>query len=146
MTELFLVNNTRLPPGEIHRILREEGPRDAKMIAAYEVTRTSFVDAAARTAEDMFVERFQDRTVQSHLPAVVIDSDHPTLFTVVRACMTSEHSNTYLRQLITQGAVDVNDRPTEDVRTVVHIPDGGVVVKVGKRNWFRVVVGDHAPL
>ena len=92
-------------------------------------------------AERAWFERtFSERRTPEELPQREVVDPAPTALSLLRAAFPPEEkSNSELRRLITQGAVQVDGTPVRDPEAVVGVPPAGVVVKVGKRRWFRVV-------
>lgn len=144
MIELILVNNTRLPLPEVAEIMRAENPRDAKMRAAFEVTRIFHGDAAAEEAKQSFVTRVQKGDVDENAPEVTLESPHPTLIDLLRSVLGSDTSNGELRRLIDQGSVKLDGEKWTDRDAVVTIPPDGLNLKVGKKRWFKVLAKEAA--
>ena len=139
MIKLILVNNTRIPLDEVDRILAAENPRDAKMRAAFEVTRIFHGEDKATSAQEKFVTLVQKKEVSEDLPRVSIKHQKPTLFELAKACLGKETSNSEVRRLIRQGAIRVDGIQKDDSEAVVKLPNNGVVVKVGRKRWFKAV-------
>lgn len=139
MIRLILVNNTRIPLDEVDRILAAKNPRDAKMRAAFEVTRIFHGENEATSAQEKFVTLVQKKEVSEDLPRVSIKYQKPTLFELARACLGKETSNSEVRRLISQGAIRIDGIQKDDSDAVVKIPNNGVVVKVGRKRWFKAV-------
>jgi tyrosyl-tRNA synthetase len=60
------------------------------------------------------------------------------LLSILNKCLP-EMSNSELRRLVEQGGVKIDGKEIKnDVKEDVNIPRAGLVLKVGKRNWFRI--------
>lgn len=139
MTEIILVNNTRVPLDEIQEILAGH-PLEAKKRAAFEVVKIFHGKSAAKQAKVKFEALVQGKDVDTQeLPEVEVAQTNPSVFSIVRECLDSDTSNSQVRRLIDQGAVKVNGKKFEDQDREVKIPEDGVAVRVGKKRWFRVV-------
>jgi tyrosyl-tRNA synthetase len=139
MIELILVNNTRLPLTEVAEIMQLPNPRDAKLRAAFEVTRLFHGEAAATEARERFGALVQRGESAENVPEVAIDSAEHTVFSLVRAVLSpTEFSNRQVRELIAEGAVKVNGEKYADQDAPLVIPATGLDLKVGKKLWFKV--------
>ena len=140
MIRPILVNNTRIPLDEVDQILATGNPRDAKMRTAFEITRIFHGDEKATAAQEKFVTLVQKKETTDDLPRVVFDDQKPTLLQLVKHCLGNEASNSEVRRLIKQGAVKVDGNQKREGDTEVEIPERGMTVKVGKKQWFRVTL------
>jgi tyrosyl-tRNA synthetase len=139
MIEIILVNNTRLPLSEIATILKVPNPRDAKMRAAFEVTRIFHGEDAAKEANERFVRLVQAGESDENVPEVSLDESERTVFSLMREVLTAEEfSNQEIRRLIEQGSIKINGEKCTDRDAAVSIPAEGLDLKVGKKRWFKV--------
>ena len=138
MIKVFLVNNTRLPLAGIDKLIKEKNPRDAKMFTAYEVTKIFHGEKGAVASQESFIKKFQKKETPDDLPEVKIGAVSATLFDILKKCL-AETSNSDIRRLIVQGAVKVGEVAGKNLEEIVEIPTAGVIIKVGKRQWFKVV-------
>jgi tyrosyl-tRNA synthetase len=137
MIRVFLVNNTRIPLDEIDTILKGH-PRDAKMRTAFEITKLFHGEEKAQKAQESFVRAFQQKAMPTDVAKVSISAESVTIYDALKVCLPTE-SGTALRRLFEQGAVKVDDVVHRDPRQIITLSDEGIVIKSGKRNWFRVV-------
>jgi len=137
---------TDVPPEEIQELegaVRTD-PMAAKMRLASEIVRRYHGDEAAEAEREWFTRTFRERKAPADAP-VVVAPDEPTIYAVLRRAFPSdEKSNSELRRLLSQRAVEVDGEVVTDPDAPVAIPEDGVFVKVGKRNWFRVVPPDRS--
>lgn len=139
MIRVFLINNTRVPLSEIDRILSAPNPRDAKLRAAYEVCRFFHDEAAAADAQQKFASLVQRKDTAVEIPEMHLGATNASLYEVVKRCIGDELSNSEIRRMIQQRAVKVDGVANDDTETTIAVPPEGVVVRLGKKKWFRVL-------
>lgn len=139
MIKIFLINNTRMPLAEIEELLLADNPRDAKMKTAYEITKIFHGADKAQIASDAFVQKFQKRETPDEMPVITATKSELTLLEIVKQCLP-ETSNSELKRLITQGGVKLDNEAKIESEEKIVITKEGVVVKAGKRNWFKIVI------
>lgn len=138
MTEVFLVNNTRIPLEEIVSLERSLGPKEFKMKTAYEVVKIFYGEKQAEEAQADFVTKFQKKEIPDEMIEVGLGDTKTDLLSILNKCLP-EMSNSELRRLVEQGGVKIDGKETKnDVKEDVNIPRAGLILKVGKRNWFRI--------
>ena len=133
---------TVMAPEQLEEVRRlsQVKPMEAKLRLATQIVRRYHGDQVAAAERAWFERTFSERKTPEELPQLEVVDPAPTALSLLRAAFPSEEkSNSELRRLITQGAVQVDGTPVRDPEAVVGVPPGGVVVKVGKRRWFRVV-------
>lgn len=138
MIRHFLVCNTRLPLDDIDQILQAENPRDAKMVAAFEVTKVFHGEEIAKEAQRKFVRLVQKKEVAEDVPEVSMGTSSLSLFNLLRKGLDSSYSNTRIRQLIKQRSVKINGEVIDDSDRVISLGDS-VNVRVGKKVWFKAI-------
>ncbi len=138
MIRVFLVNNTRLPLSEIDAIMAAENPRDAKMRAALEVTQIFHGLASAQAAQAAFVQKFQKRETPDDLVSVALGAESLSLLDILQQCLPSS-SKGELKRLLIQGGVKLDQETQTAPDTIITIPENGLVLKAGKRQWFKLV-------
>lgn len=138
MIKVFLINNTRLPLDEIEKILLADNPRDAKMRTAFEVTRIFHSDSEAQAASDAFVQKFQKRETPDEMETINVGASEVSAFDMVKK-LISDLSNGDIKRLFTQGGIKMNTETKSQLDELITIPKEGLVVKVGKRKWFKVI-------
>jgi tyrosyl-tRNA synthetase len=139
MIKIFLINNTRMPLTEIEELLLAANPRDAKMKTAYEITKIFHGEDNAQMASDAFVQKFQKRETPDEMPTVTVVKSELSLLEIVKQCLP-DTSNSELKRLITQGGVKIDNQTKNEPEEVITITSDGLVVKAGKRSWFKIVV------
>jgi tyrosyl-tRNA synthetase len=139
MIKVFLINNTRMPLAEIEELLLAANPRDAKMKTAYEITKIFHGETNAQIASDAFVQKFQKRETPDEMPIITAAKSELTLLEIVKQCLP-ETSNSELKRLITQGGVKLDNETKIESEEKITLTKEGIVVKAGKRNWFKVII------
>lgn len=138
MIEVLLVNNTRLPLEEIERLKGFENPMDAKLVAAFEITKIFHGEGQAESARERFATQVRRRETPDDAPVISMGSSDPGLLGVVIKCNPGE-SNSSNRRLILQGGVRVDGHQEKNPREVISVHTEGVIVRVGKKKIFKVV-------
>ena len=95
----------------------------------------------AQKEREWFVRVFSERGVPEGLPVVILEQTEPTVLQLLHSCLPSR-SMSELRRLVQQGAVEANGQKLLDPSSTVKTA-GGLVLKVGKRSWFRIKGRDH---
>lgn len=138
MIKVFLVNNTRILLEEIEEIIKIENQRDAKMRAAFEVTRIFHGDQKAAFAQESFVTKFQKRIVPKDIEIIHVGIQEIPLFDIIKKIMP-ETSNSDIKRLIFQGGIKINSEMNRNLYEKIDIPEKGLNFKIGKKKWFKVI-------
>jgi len=138
MISVFLVNNTRMPLQEIEKLLKSENPRDAKMKTAWEIVKLIKEEEEANHAQENFVQKFQKREAPMDLAGISMNANEVSLLDILKKCLPKK-SGADLRRLLDQGGVKIADDVKTDGQEKVVIPAEGLVLKAGKKDWFRIV-------
>ena len=132
---------TLVPLDEVSRI--EQGLRDGsvhpmqakKQLAAAIVERYHGPQVAA-AADTWFRDTFSQREVPADLPSVRV-CGMPDVLRLLALCLPGK-SRSDLRRLVQQNGVKLNDEKLS-LMEAPHALRTGDVLKVGKRQWFRIV-------
>jgi tyrosyl-tRNA synthetase len=115
-------------------------PRDAKFELGMEIVARFHSDAAARSARDEFVARFQQGAMPEEIPDVALDSRDGQLglaHLLKGAGLVGSTSEAF--RMIKQGAVRIDGERVED--RGLHMAAGSThVYQVGKRKFARVTL------
>lgn len=116
-------------------------PRDVKMRLAREIVSIYHGEEKAKQAEEEYVSVFQKGELPSDMPIVPI-ADHKALeaqeiLEVFFFGQGEKKSRSDIRRLIEQGAIIYQGKKLTDPRERIS-PNQGDIVKVGKRQWFKV--------
>lgn len=115
-------------------------PRDAKMALAYEVVKIYKGEEAANKGKDNFIRVFQEKEKPLEIPEVKIDFEGDEIGVLdlfVKAGLTS--SNGEGRRLITEKGLRIDDKLVEEVDKRVSIPESGLLLQRGKKQFARVI-------
>lgn len=137
MIEPILINDTRISLEDIAALNIKDNPRNAKIFAATEVVSIFFGRDAAENARQIFLDTFSNKTFPEDAPVIEIESGNITALDLLKLCKSD--SNSELRRLLKQGAVNLNgERITEESGEL--LIDSEAQLKVGKRGFFRIKV------
>ncbi len=130
---------TRWTPDTISRLeddLRESRlhPRDAKMRLAREIVGAFYGDASAVTAQDEFVQVFQERTAPEDMPDFKLKSGQTVLDVLIEAGLAASRKEA--RRLVEQRGVKLDGEVLDEGSGI--FPHTGVL-QVGRRRFIRVI-------
>jgi tyrosyl-tRNA synthetase len=138
MIKVFLVNNTRMSLSEIESLLKSENPRDAKMKTAWEIVKLIKGEEEANHAQENFVQKFQKREAPMDLAEISLGTSEELLMNILKKCLPKK-SGSDLRRLLDQGAVKISEDVKSDGQEKINIPVEGLVLKAGKKDWFKII-------
>jgi tyrosyl-tRNA synthetase len=108
-------------------------PRDAKMKVAFEIVSVFYGEPEARSAQEAFVRRFQQKEIPDEMPEHALEPGQTILDVILSARMSASKSEA--RRLIDQKGVRLDGEVLE--RGDAAFPHPGVL-QVGKRKFLRV--------
>lgn len=120
-------------------VLDGANPRDIKILLAKEIIGRYHNEAAAESAHQDFVQRFQKNAIPDDLPEVTLNAgaEGIAIANLLKDAGLVGSTSEALR-MIKQGAVKVDGDKLEDGKLVVNA--GEAVYQVGKRKFARVTV------
>ncbi|MDX1268139.1 MAG: tyrosine--tRNA ligase [Oceanisphaera sp.] len=120
-------------------VLDGANPRDIKILLAKEIIGRYHNEAAAESAHQDFVQRFQKNAIPDDLPEVTLNAgaEGIAIANLLKDAGLVGSTSEALR-MIKQGAVKVDGDKLEDGKLVVQA--GEAVYQVGKRKFARVTV------
>ena len=148
--ERFFLTFTFLPVEECRELGAAEGAEinKSKERLAYEVTALLHGKEEAEKAREGARAAFAGGTDKSGIPSTSIDSAEfekginvLDLFSRTSLCSSKSEA----RRLVVQGGARINDVKIEDVDALIdtsRINNGELILKAGKKRFFRIVVGD----
>lgn len=111
-------------------------PRDAKFELAKIIVEAYHGPKTAKLAQTEFVRIFREHEAPSETPTFKLPATPlSVLDLLVRLKLTVSKSQA--KQLVEQGAVEVNGRPCKDWRAKI-TPKNGMLIKVGKRRFAKI--------
>jgi tyrosyl-tRNA synthetase len=148
--EQFLLRFTFLPVGEIRALCaaKDEAINEAKRRLAFEITSLVHGEAAARGSADASRAAFSEGGPKdlSAVPSVEMDSAGlekgigvVELFVRAGLCATKSDA----RRLVSQGGAYVGRKNVTDIDAVIRADaaeDGTILLRAGKKRYFRVIV------
>jgi tyrosyl-tRNA synthetase len=120
------------------RPLIEAKPRDAKILLAQALVARYHGDKAAEHEHEWFTNAISHGGVPEDIPSLPVMADRIDCFELVKLTRP-EKSNSDTRRLIKQGGVELNGKKIAEPETVLGLATNDIL-KVGKRNWYRIVV------
>lgn len=136
----LLTNTPETQLDEVRKALTaNENPMDYKKSLAKTITALYHPDSAD-AAEAFFERTVQEKQPPTQQPVVLLPSSSLELFEIVKACLPEE-SNSALRRLIEQGAVEFfpsGEKPNKPQQLCTIEPT--TTVRIGKRRYFSLKV------
>ncbi|MFZ2187688.1 MAG: tyrosine--tRNA ligase [Candidatus Moraniibacteriota bacterium] len=137
----YFVHCTRVPMQEIGNIAEEivtgANPRDAKMRLAKEIVLLYHGAAEAAKAETYFVETFSKKQIPEDVREAKTEKGTKLTEMLVAAGLAESKSDA--RRKIEQGGVAIADEKITDANTVVEERFRNQVMRVGKKDFVRMV-------
>ncbi len=133
---------TDLPTEEIAEMQKAiadgVNPMEFKKRLAFEITRMYHDEDLATQAADHFQKTVQNKELPDEILEVEI-AEHELNIVDLLKQLKPEESNSQLRRLVMQGAVQIDNQKVTDVGQVIEVLSGQVV-KIGKRNYYKIKV------
>jgi tyrosyl-tRNA synthetase len=132
---------TEIPLTKVKEIEKDlpTDPMEYKLLLAKEIVKRYHGEKTAEKELLWFKKTFSKQEFPKEAPQILIGINSTTVFQILRKCFSTQNkSNSEIRRLIKQGAVKIDGRTVESPEEIIHLPNGGVNIKVGKRNWFKV--------
>jgi tyrosyl-tRNA synthetase len=139
---------TFLPLDEIARLSALQGAeiRQAKRVLAYEATKITHGEAAAKEAESAALAAFGGQGELDAVPTTGVSPqtlDKGIALTAIMADVGLTQSRGAARRLIQQGGAYVNEQRIRDVNYMIGQADlapDGIMLRAGKKKIHRIVV------
>lgn len=135
---------TDVPAAEIivieKALISGENPINYKKKLAYEITRMYHDEEAAQKAQEFFEKTVQNKQAPEEMMDITVSMDMAVAQVMQQAL--PQESNSNLRRLVEQGAVSINDQKVENFNQTLNFT-GEAVLKVGKRNYFRLLASNE---
>lgn len=138
---------TDVPDDEIVQMadamLAGENPMQFKKKLAFTITEMYHSTQAAHSAAAHFERIVQNKQIPTNIPVISIAQTKLNALELVKACIP-EKSNTDIRRLLDQGAVEIMKPGAESGKKPTHPFDEFVIaqietVRVGKRRYFKII-------
>ena len=142
----YLELASSLNPHEIDELLQQlksgTNPMKIKKRLAHNLVQQYHGDAAAHEAEKEFSRVVQKKEAPAEIPEIEVPPDLlDATWVDLCAGLNLGTSKGEIRRLINQGGFYVDQQPMHDINARSDIPDDGVLVRFGKRRYYRLVKG-----
>lgn len=136
---LYFTVYTNVPTSRIDEIKSDlqNDPMTYKKMLAEEIVRIYHGEEIAENERKWFEDTFSRKITPENIPEVQVNQQEIELLQLLNLLM-KDTSKSQLRRLVQQGGVSIENEKRTDYNEVLFI-DKPMVVKVGKRKWFRVV-------
>lgn len=139
----YLELASSLSPAEIDRLTAElradANPMGVKKHLARNLVEQYHGEAAAAEAEARFRQVVQEKEAPDEVPEVAVPADlQRATWVDLLAGLSLVKSKGEARRLISQGGFYVEQAPVEDAAAQAAIPAEGVLVRLGKRRYYRL--------
>jgi len=134
---------TKMPLDDIAVIAEQmkTEPMKCKLRLAQEIVARYHGAEIALAEVEWFDRTFSRKQTPDEAPVVVVQKSEISVMDLLIASFGQAKSKSELRRLVTQGGVKIDDSPANAIDQIVTIQPGvESVLKVGKRNWFRIAV------
>jgi len=137
MIEILLLNCTHLSLSEIKEIMTAENPRDAKVRLAEEIVTLYHSKEEAEKAKQYFINTFSKKNIPEDVQEIKIDKGSKLIDMMAGFGLADSKGDA--RRKIEQGAVSLNQEKIIDVDTLLDERFDNQVIRVGKKDFVRVI-------
>jgi tyrosyl-tRNA synthetase len=112
------------------------------MSLAYEITKLYSSVINAKNAEERFKSVFQQNVVPEDAPIIEIKkSNGNEIEQIINELVSNKYykSKSEIRRVLEQGGVVLNGERVQSAKDV-QLENGDQVIKIGKRNFFKIIV------
>ncbi len=134
---------TALPTSEIEEIKKaladpDNNPRDFKMKLAFEMVKINHGEEAAKSAQEYFVNTFSKKEMPTEIMDLKVKIGDSFLDAMFSGNLASSKSDA--RRKLEQGGVEIDGKKVEDVKAEITRDMDGKILKVGKRDFRKIVI------
>lgn len=124
-----------------HEIKKGSTPIDYKKLLAFEIVKQLSNEEDAKGAQEHFERVVQHKELPIEIPSITLPNNFPSGLTLAEALveLNLADSKSNAKRLIEQGGVGINNEVIIDPLSAF-IPEDGMVIRIGKRNWVRIKV------
>lgn len=142
---VYFENATDVSLDEIHRmqdaLLEGDSPREMKGRLAREIVTLYHGAVAAAAAEQDFITKFVERETPENIPEYAIPAGGIGIIPLLVELTGFVESTSAARRLLDQGAVSLDGERVEDIAARIEPTAEPQILKVGKRQWARLLPG-----
>lgn len=115
----------------------EVNPRDIKMFLGIEIIKMFHSEEVANDAKEQFIKVFQ----KNDIPDDIEDLETVPEINIVDLVENSKvlSSKSEIKRLIKQGGVKIDDEKVDDFKQEL-VLKGGEILRIGKRNFFKIKI------
>ncbi|MFH1842377.1 MAG: tyrosine--tRNA ligase [bacterium] len=139
----YLELTSSLPHQEIDEMVAQlgvgESPMAIKKRLAFNLVLQYHGEEAAREAEQKFQQVVQRKEAPAEVPEVTVPPELlDATWVDICAGLGLSKSKGEIRRLMTQGGFYVEQEPVSDSNAQADIPEDGVLIRMGKRRYYRL--------
>jgi len=139
----YIELTSSLSPSKIDELLARlkagENPMEVKKELAWNLVSQYHGETAAAQAADQFRQVVQQKEAPDEVPEVEVPAElRGATWVDLLAGLRLTKSKGEARRLISQGGFYVEQEPVRDTDAVVEIPAEGLLVRLGKRRYYRL--------
>lgn len=133
----YFVHCTRVPMEEVGEITKADNPRDAKVRLAKEIVALYHGADEAAKAEEYFVNTFSKGEIPENIAEAKVEAGMKLVDLIVSLGFAGSKGDA--RRKIEQGGVELDGGKITDPNTVFDASSDGKVLKVGKKDFVKIV-------
>lgn len=139
LTRKYFILCTDLPEKEINKLEKELKPKDFKVRLGFEIVKLYHGEKTAEAAKENFAKIFSRREMPDDLPELkLLKRKDISALEIVMASGAAK-SKSEARRLIEQGGFELGGQTIKAPLDALN-PQGGEIVKIGKRRFFRLKI------
>jgi tyrosyl-tRNA synthetase len=115
-----------------------ENPMTFKKLLAKTITQQYHTDSEATAAEHFFESTVQEKNIPENIPTIVVPKEPLELLALSKLC-APEESNSALRRLIEQGALELLPSGEKPLDPQAIVPNTTETVRIGKRRYYSLI-------
>lgn len=140
MMKVLFVNCTRVPLPEIDSILKG-APKNAKMKVALEIVKKIYGKSAAKKAEERWDKLFSKKEISPSTDLPILNVDITKEWRVDELIVETKitHTKSNASRLIKGGSFQINGKKISNQFARITLKPGDVL-KIGKKNFFRIKI------
>ncbi|MFC1850680.1 tyrosine--tRNA ligase [candidate division CSSED10-310 bacterium] len=140
----YLELASSLPGPDIDRLLEQlksgENPMDVKKHLAWNLVALYYDEQTAQAAQQKFQTVVQKKEAPDEIPVISVPERYTTATWIdLLAGLSLTKSKGEARRLIQQGGFYVEQQAVDNLEAPVSIPEGGVLIRLGKRRYYRLI-------
>ncbi len=121
------------------KLVAGDNPMDVKKQLARNLVEQYHGEAAAQEAQEKFRQVVQQKEAPDEVPEKKVPAELKGASWVdICAALGLSKSKGEMRRLMSQGGFYVEQEPVTDVNATADVPSGGVLIRLGKRRYYRL--------